>query len=150
MASDERWMRRALELAQSAAQKGEVPVGALVIDPAGLPLGEGANACEANGDPTAHAEMQALGEAVKKAGSARLPGATLYCTVEPCPMCAGAMVLARIARVVFGCRQPKFGGMASRYGIGLDGQMNHQMALTEGVLSGESAALLSAFFRERR
>lgn len=143
-------MRRALALALEAAKRGEVPVGAVVVSAEGEVLGEAANACEASGDPRAHAEMLALGLAVKTAQNQRLVGATLYCTVEPCPMCAGAAVLARVSRVVFGCRQPKFGGMVSHFGIGLGQELNHRLEVVEGLLAEESAALLAQFFKARR
>ena len=148
-ATDQKFMAHALRLAQRAAARDEVPVGAVVVLD-GTVVGSGSNRCEALGDPTAHAELVALRRAFARTGQARLPGATLYCTLEPCVQCAGAILHARIARVVFGARDPKFGGCCSLYQLLGDTRLNHRAALTEGVGAEASAALLRAFFRARR
>ena len=143
--SDARWMRRALGLAHRAAALGEVPVGAvLVVD--GRLAGEGHNAPVSTHDPTAHAEVAALRSAAAAVGNYRLPGSTLYVTVEPCTMCVGAVVHARVARLVFGAAEPKAGAV----GLLADPRYNHRVAVTGGVLAEECGALLSGFFRSRR
>ena len=143
--SDARWMRRALGLAHRAAALGEVPVGAvLVVD--GRLAGEGHNAPVSTHDPTAHAEVAALRSAAAAVGNYRLPGSTLYVTVEPCTMCVGAVVHARVARLVFGAAEPKAGAA----GLLADPRYNHRVAVTGGVLAEECGALLSGFFRSRR
>jgi len=147
----EKLMRRALDLAREAAGRGEVPVGCVVAR-GGRIVGEGANAREAEGDPTAHAEVVAIRAAARMIGSWRLDGCVLVATCEPCPMCAGAIVQARIPVVVYGCDDPKGGGVASRYGIGVDGALNHRFELVRGVMAAEAGALLRDFFaglRER-
>jgi len=146
---DEPFMRRALELAREAAREGEVPVGCVVVVD-GKVAGEGRNMRERLHDPAAHAEIVALRAAGAALGTWRLDGATLYATCEPCPMCAGAAVQARVARVVFGCADPKGGGVVSRYRIGIDGALNHAFALRGGVLAAECAALLREFFAGKR
>ena len=149
--SELQWMRRALALAREAANDGEVPVGALVVAPAeGVLLGQGRNSSIGLCDPTAHAEILALREAAAKRGNYRLPGAVLYVTLEPCMMCVGALVHARIERLVFGAPEPRTGAVVSRL-QGLDSAAhNHRVAVTAGVLQEECAALLQRFFRERR
>ncbi|MEZ4411178.1 MAG: nucleoside deaminase [Polyangiales bacterium] len=144
------WMRLALGEAALAAAQGEVPVGCVVLDAEGRPLARGRNLREALEDPTAHAEMIAVRAASERVGSWRLDGATAVVTLEPCPMCAGALVLARVARVVWGCDDPKGGGVVSRYGIGVDPALNHRFEVVRGVLEGECAEALRAFFRGRR
>lgn len=146
---DERFMRLALDLAVTAGQSGEVPVGAVVVRE-GEVIADGANAREQTGDPTAHAEMLALRAAAKAAGSWRLVGATLYVTLEPCSMCAGALVAARISRVVFGAPDPKAGACGSLYNICADPRLNHEVAVTRGVLRDDAARLLSEWFSVRR
>jgi len=146
---DVRFMRLALGLAREAAAAGEVPVGAIVVQDGGV-IGEGRNRLVAGADPTAHAEIVALRDAAAHAGAARLPGSTLYVTLEPCLMCAGALVNARVARVVFGAADPKAGACGSLYQVGLDPRLNHRFEVTGGVLAEECAALLRRFFTPRR
>ena len=142
-------MQRALELAQEAAGEEEVPVGAIVVlDDQNL--AEGRNEVEKRGDPTAHAEILAIQRAVKKRGYSRLIGATLYTTLEPCAMCAGAILLARVHRVVYGARDAKSGFCGSLHNIMIDQRLNHQVDVRGGVLAEESAQLLQDFFRLRR
>lgn len=147
--SDAEYMQRALELAREAARSGEVPVGAvLVLD--GQVLGEGYNQPISSADPTAHAEIMALRDAAQRAGNYRLPGSVLYVTLEPCTMCVGAIVHARVERLVFAAREPRAGVVCSQ-GSDLDRDFyNHRVRWEEGLLAGESAELLQAFFRERR
>ncbi len=152
MADDESWMRVALEEADAAAALGEVPVGCVVVDAHGRELARGRNAREAQADPTAHAEMIAVREAAARSLSWRLEGATAYVTLEPCAMCAGALVLARVSRVVFGCTDPKGGAVDTMFGIGRDGRLNHRFVVASGVLADECADRLRSFFaglRER-
>lgn len=146
---DERWMREALREAELAFTEGETPVGAVVVHD-GRVIGRGHNQIERLQDPTAHAEIVAITAAASALGSWRLLDTVLYVTVEPCVMCAGAAVLARIPRVVFGIRDPKFGGVASLFKIGQDERLNHTFEITEGVLAEEARALMQSFFRERR
>jgi len=149
-ASDEHWMRRALDLAGRAAAQGEVPVGALLVRD-GRILGGGWNRPIGERDPSAHAEIMALRAAGRQAGNYRLPGATLYVTLEPCVMCAGAIVHARVSRVVFGAFDPKGGAAGSRFALlPSDGRFNHRTVCAGGVLADESAGLLRTFFRQRR
>lgn len=146
---DLRYMRAALRLAGEAAARGDVPVGALVVD-GGSIIGVGSNTREAEADPTGHAEIVALREACRARGRWRVDGATLYVTLEPCPMCAGALVNARVARVVYGAADPKAGAVRSLYGLCDDPRLNHRMQVVPGVLADESAALLQDFFRRAR
>jgi tRNA(adenine34) deaminase len=146
---DERWMQRCLELAQQAAAVDEVPVGALVVLD-GVVVGEGRNRVEAQRSPLAHAEMEAVQQALTTVGEKRLPGAALYCTLEPCFLCAGAILHARIARVVFGARDPKFGAVRSLANVLEDPRLNHRCHVAEGVGAAASAELLRAFFRGKR
>ena len=146
---DERFMRDALEEAGRGAAAGEVPVGAVVVVD-GVIAGRAHNAPIALADPTAHAEVLALRAAGEKRGNYRLTGATLYVTVEPCAMCCGAALHARIGRVVYGARDPKAGAAESLYRLLDDARMNHRVATTGGVLADEAARLLSAFFQTRR
>ena len=148
--NDERFMRLALREAARAARAGEVPVGAVLVAAAGEVLARGHNRPVAGSDPTAHAEVIALRRAARALGNYRLPGTTLYVTVEPCPMCAGAIVLARVARVVYGAPDPKAGAARSLYTLLEDRRLNHRAAVTGGVLGEECAAVLRAFFRARR
>ncbi len=142
-------MRLALELAASAGEKGEVPVGAVVVKE-GKVIGKAANAREATGDPTAHAEVLALREASAVIGSWRLEGCTLYVTLEPCPMCAGALVSARAGALVFGAPDPKAGACGTLYNLCADPRLNHELPVTRGVLGEECAKLLSSWFEARR
>jgi tRNA(adenine34) deaminase len=146
---DERWMERCLELAAAAAARGEVPVGAVVVQ-AGRVLAADHNRCEERRDPLAHAELEALRAAFAAAGDARLPGAVLYCSLEPCFMCAGAALHARVARIVYGACDPKFGACESLASLPADPRLNHRCAARGGVLAERSAALLRAFFRRLR
>ncbi|MEB4592868.1 tRNA adenosine(34) deaminase TadA [Candidatus Thiothrix sp. Deng01] len=148
--SDEYWMRHALTLAENAWRQGEVPVGAVVVR-AGQILGEGWNQPITLHDPSAHAEMQALRVAGATTDNYRLPGATLYVTLEPCLMCVGTMLHARVERVVFGAYDPKTGAAGSAFDLLQDPRHYHKVAAVQGgVLQAECAALLQAFFRERR
>ena len=142
-------MRRALEEARRAEAAGEIPVGALVVLGEEL-IGAGFNRAIADHDPTAHAEVVALRRAAARLKNYRLTGATLYVTVEPCAMCAGAAVLARISRLVYGCDDPKAGAVRSLYQIADDARLNHRIEITSGVLAEECSSLLRTFFRERR
>jgi len=142
-------MRLALELAARAGGVGEVPVGAVVVRQ-GQVVGRGANAREATGDPTAHAEMLAVREAAKATGSWRLGDAALYVTLEPCPMCAGALVAARLGRLIFGAADPKAGACGSLYNLCADPRLNHEVPVVRGVLAQECALLLSTWFAAKR
>jgi len=146
---DADWMRRALELAARAEAEGEVPVGALVVRDEQV-LGEGWNRPVALRDPTAHAEILALRNAAQKIGDYRLGGATLYVTLEPCPMCAAASMHARIARLVFGAWDPRQGAAGSVFNLVTAQAMNHRVDAFGGVLSEECGALLRRFFEARR
>ena len=146
---DRRLMRRALDLAQNARNAGEVPVGAvLAVD--GAVIGEGYNSPISNRDPTAHAEIQALRDAARRLDNYRLPGSVLYVTLEPCAMCAGALMHARVARVVFGAPDPKTGACGSVVNLFADGRLNHHAQVQGGVLAEECGALLRSFFSSRR
>ncbi len=149
-AADIVYMKLALAEAERAAARGEVPVGAVLVSQDGAVLAQDGNRPIELDDPTGHAEMLVLRRAAEQTGNYRLPGSTLYVTVEPCVMCAGALVHARVARLVFGARDPKAGGVVSCYQVGRDGRLNHAIELTEGVLAEAGAALLRDFFRERR
>jgi len=148
-AADERFMGLALDEARQAAAEGEVPVGAVVVLD-GAVIGRGRNAPIVESDPTAHAEVQALREAGRKVGNYRLIGATLYATIEPCAMCCGAALHARVARLVYGAADPKGGAARSLYRLLDDGRLNHQVTVAAGVRSAECAALLKEFFATRR
>jgi len=147
---DYQMMGRALVQARQSAEAGEVPVGAVVISSDGEILAEAGNNCIAAADPSGHAEMRALRQAALVANNYRLPGATVYVTLEPCPMCAALLVHARISRLVFGAIDPKGGGVLSKYRIGNDGQLNHQFSVTAGVCAEECGRLLQGFFQSRR
>jgi tRNA(adenine34) deaminase len=147
--ADERFMRRALDLARSAEEKGEVPVGAVVVRDGEI-LGEGWNQPIATHDPSAHAEMVAVRAAAEFAQNYRLPGTTLYVTLEPCAMCAGAIVHARIARVVYGAADPKAGAGGSVFNLLADDRLNHRALVVGGVLAEECGGLLKKFFARRR
>lgn len=147
--ADELFLRRALELAREAEARGEVPVGAVVVHD-GRIVGEGANAPIATLDPTAHAEILALRAAAKSLSNYRLESCTLYATLEPCVMCAGALVHARLRRLVFGARDLRFGGVRSKFQLVDSDLLNHRVAVTEGVLAAECTELLLRFFADRR
>lgn len=143
-------MRHALNLAKAGELRGEVPVGAVIVDSGGELLAEGANAPIELHDPTAHAEIIVLRQAAAKLGTYRLDGTTLYCTLEPCPMCAGALVHSRIARLVFGARDLRFGGVRSKFQIADSGLLNHSVEISEGILGAECTEILVEFFKTRR
>ena len=147
---DEAYMDLALALAQQGETEGEVPVGAIVVAPSGEIIGRGYNSPIASQDPTAHAEIVALREAARTLGNYRLAGCTLYATLEPCPMCAGAAVHARVARLVFGARDLRFGGVRSKFQLADSELLNHRMAIAEGVRAPQCVDLLESFFRRRR
>jgi tRNA(adenine34) deaminase len=143
-------MRAALDLASAAIGWGDVPIGAVVLDAAGEVIGEGSNVRERVGDPTGHAELVALREAAAALGEWRLTGCTLVVTLEPCTMCAGALVLARVDRVVFGAYDEKAGAVGSLWDVVRDRRLNHRPEVIGGVLAEESTALLDEFFRTHR
>ncbi|GAA0264305.1 nucleoside deaminase [Cryptosporangium japonicum] len=143
-------MRTALEVAEGALVTGDVPVGALVLDASGAELSRACNEREASGDPTAHAEVLALRRAAGALGTWRLSGCTLVVTLEPCTMCAGALVLARVDRVVFGAWDPKAGAAGSLWDVVRDRRLNHRPEVLGGVLEQECAALLDSFFAAHR
>ena len=144
-------MRQALTLARAAMDAGEVPIGCVVVhDPTGNVVGRGANLRETSHDPTAHAEIIAMREAGQALGHWRLVDCTLVVTLEPCPMCAGAIVNARVPRLVYGCDDPKAGAVRTLYQLCGDARLNHRVEVTPGVLAEECAELLRAFFRKQR
>jgi tRNA(adenine34) deaminase len=147
--TDRHWMQHALELAGHAEAAGEVPVGSVIVRDGEI-LGEGWNAPISLHDPTAHAEIAALRAAATREGNYRLTGATLYVTLEPCCMCAGAIIHARIGRVVFGAADPKTGAAGSVFEILGTDRLNHRVTVTGGVLEQECAESLRSFFRSRR
>jgi tRNA(adenine34) deaminase len=143
-------MRQALACASEAYAQGEVPVGAVLVDGRGAELARAANAPIASSDPTAHAEIVALRAAGAKLRNYRLPGSTLYVTLEPCVMCVGALIHARVARLVFAALDPKSGACGSVFDLAATRELNHRIDVTRGVLADESGALLRRFFAERR
>src|SRR5215471_1487245 len=147
--ADRYWMRQALGAATRAGQRGEVPVGAVVVR-GGQRLARAGNGSIATHDPSGHAEIRALRSAARRVGNYRLPGATLYVTVEPCAMCMGAALQARVARLVYGCPDPRAGAAGSVYDLGRDRRLNHRMAVTAEVGGAASRELLQRFFRARR
>ncbi len=148
-ADDQKWMARALSLAAMAARAGEVPVGAVVVLD-GQEIGAGFNAPISGCDPTAHAEIRALRSAARRAGNYRLPGATLYVTLEPCTMCVGAIVHSRISRLVYGATEPKAGAVESARQTLQDDHLNWQIDATGGVLASECSDIIQRFFASRR
>ena len=146
---DAAWMREALAEAERALAHGDVPVGAVAVRDGAI-VGRGHNRKEADADPTAHAEMIALREAARSLGGWRLADVTLYCTLEPCPMCAGAMVMARLPRLVYGADDPKAGAAGSVIELLRDPCFNHRVAVTRGVLAEQAQALLERFFARLR
>lgn len=148
--TDELHMATALEAARAAGEKGEVPVGACVVNTAGNVLSIGFNAPITLSDPTAHAEIIALRRAAREVGNYRLTGCSLYTTIEPCVMCAGAIVNARISRLVFGAYDERFGAVRSRFGLCDDSSLNHIVEILGGVLEEECSALISGFFEGLR
>ncbi|MBI5668799.1 MAG: tRNA adenosine(34) deaminase TadA [Chloroflexi bacterium] len=147
--TDDEWMRLALDEARRALEHGDVPIGAVAVRD-GVVIGRGYNRREADHDPTAHAEMLAIREAAHAIGHWRLEGVTLYCTLEPCPMCAGAMVLARLPRLVYGAIDLKAGAGGSIMDVLRHPKLNHQVEVVPAVLADESAALIRAFFANLR
>jgi tRNA(adenine34) deaminase len=147
--ADEQWMQAAIAEARLAEARGEVPVGAVIVHE-GQIIGRAHNERESSQDPTTHAEMIAIRQAAKQLGSWRLIDTTLYVTLEPCPMCAGALVNARVPRVVWGCDDPKAGATRSLYNIGTDARLNHRFECVPGVLEEACAALLTKFFASIR
>ncbi|TDD67029.1 nucleoside deaminase [Jiangella aurantiaca] len=143
-------MRHALADAELAPATGDVPIGAVVVDAGGVVLGRGHNRREADADPTAHAEVLALRSAAAAAGSWRLEGCTLVVTMEPCPMCAGALVLARIERLVYGAPDPKAGAVGSLWDLVRDRRLNHRPEVISGILADECGALVRDFFARQR
>ena len=142
-------MRAALELAREAQALDEVPVGAVLVR-GGEVIARGRNRPVRASDPTAHAEIEALRQAARKAGNYRLPGTTLYVTIEPCAMCVGAMIHARIARLVFGAREPRAGAVLSRESLAQKTWLNHRVEVSEGVLAEDCGALMTEFFSRKR
>ena len=149
-APDGAWMRQALLEAARATEHGDVPVGAVLVSSAGVLLARGHNRREVDADPTAHAEILALRQAAQHMGHWRLEGTTLYVTLEPCPMCAGALVNARIARLVYAASDPKAGAVDSLFQLGADARLNHRFAVEGGLLAELAAKQLQAFFAQLR
>jgi tRNA(adenine34) deaminase len=149
-ATAERWMRAALEEARAALDHADVPVGAVVLGPDGTRLAGGRNRRVQTGDPTAHAELEALRAAAAALGGWRLDGCTLVVTLEPCAMCAGALVQSRVARLVFGADDPRAGAVTSLFDLVRDPRLPHRVEVHRGVLADECAALLRSFFAARR
>jgi tRNA(adenine34) deaminase len=147
---DEDWMRHAIQLARDAGEKGEVPVGAVIVDEKSSILAAASNLTIKNVDPTAHAEILALRIAATRVGNYRLNGATVYTTIEPCAMCAGALVHARIARLVYGAADERFGAVETHFRICDSPELNHRIEITSGVLADECRALMQDFFKARR
>jgi len=150
VADDIHWMRRALRQAERAAAVGEVPVGAVLLDAEGRILAEDHNRPIASRDPTGHAEIRVVREAARRVDNYRLVGTTLYVTLEPCVMCLGALIHARVARLVYGATEPKTGAIESAGQLFEHMDFNHRMEIEGGVLAGEAAELMSRFFAERR
>ncbi len=148
--ADETWMREALVEADRAAVHGDVPVGCVIVDSAGAEIARGRNRREADADATAHAEIVTVRAACQARGHWRLDDCTLYVTLEPCAMCAGALVNARIGRLVYGTTDPKAGAITSLFELASDARLNHRFAVTGGVLAHESVARLQAFFAKLR
>ncbi len=149
MTVDARWMAEALTLARTAEEAGEVPVGAVLVHDGQL-IGRGWNRPIVSSDPTSHAEIHALRDAAGRLGNYRLPGTTLYVTLEPCVMCVGAMIHARVQRLVYAASEPKTGAVESRFRLLEPGLHNHRIEVQGGVLAEESATMLRAFFKARR
>src|SRR5438045_2953829 len=147
---DERWMREAVGAARRAARRGEVPVGACVVSADGELLALAGNRTRADCDPTAHAEVLALREAARRAGNYRLTGAVVYSTIEPCAMCAGALVQARVGRLVYGARDERFGAVETQFRICDSESLNHRIEISSGVLEEECRSIMQEFFRARR
>ena len=149
MRDDDYWMKKAWNLARKAEAIGEVPIGSIIVKDDAV-IGKGFNQRESRNDPSAHAEMIAIRQASRKLNAWRLVGTTLYVTLEPCPMCMGAILLARIDRVVFGCFDPKAGAAGSLYNLAEDPRFNHRVELVSGIMKQECSGILSNFFRKLR
>jgi tRNA(adenine34) deaminase len=147
--SDEQWMRQALAAAREAQERDEVPVGACIVKGDTLVVSVG-NRTRTDCDPTAHAEIVALREAARRIGNYRLTDATVYSTIEPCAMCAGALIQARVRRLVYGARDERAGAVESHFGICASSSLNHQVIITSGVLEEECRAIMQVFFQARR
>ena len=147
---DEFWMTKALALGQQAGDLGEVPVGCVIVSECGELIGEGFNQPIGKHDPTAHAEIMALRDAALKLNNYRLPNTTLYVTIEPCTMCVGAMMHARVGRLVFGAPEPRFGAVVSSKRLLDEGEFNHRIEHNSGILAAECSDLMREFFRARR
>jgi tRNA(adenine34) deaminase len=148
--TDEFWMQKAILEARRAADIGEVPVGAAIVDPQGVLLASASNETILRSDPTAHAEVLALRAAASHVGNYRLTGATIYTTIEPCVMCAGALLNARITRLVFGAHDERFGAVETHFQLCSSRQLNHQIEITSGIQAAECRALMQDFFQARR
>ena len=148
--SDESWIESALKEAKSAAALGEVPIGACLVDEAGIMIASASNRTITDNDPTAHAEILVLRQAAQAVGNYRLTGMTLYTTIEPCVMCAGALVNARIKRLVFGAHDERFGAVETLFKLCDHDSLNHRIEITSGVLADDCRGLMQQFFRERR
>lgn len=148
--SDARWMREALQAAVEAGERGEVPIGACVVTNEGQLLAIAGNRTRTDCDPTAHAEIVALREAARHIDNYRLTGVMVYSTIEPCAMCAGALVQARVKRLVYGARDERFGAVETHFRICDSSSLNHRMEITSGVLEAECRHLMQEFFRARR
>ncbi len=148
--TDENWMRRAIHVARDAAKIGEVPVGAVIIGPDGKILAATSNRTIKNNDPTAHAEILALRTAAIRTGNYRLTGTTIYSTIEPCAMCAGALVNARVARLVYGAADERFGAVETHFRVCDSPDLNHRLEITSGILADKCRRLIQDFFKERR
>ena len=148
--TDQEYMEEALVEARRAELIGEVPVGAIVVSASGEILARGHNRRQIDSDPTAHAELLAIREAARQQGDWRLEGCTVYVTLEPCPMCAGTMVMSRIARCVYGCTDPKGGYLGTLADLSCVSGLNHQFEVSPGILADESAEMLRTFFRNLR
>jgi tRNA(adenine34) deaminase len=147
---DEIWMRQALAQAREAKNIDEVPIGACIVCDSGELIAADCNRTITNNDPTAHAEILVLREAARKLGNYRLTGTTVYTTIEPCAMCAGALVNARVKRLVYGAADERFGGVVTHFGIGMEEVLNHRFEIEGGMLEEECRSLMKEFFREKR
>jgi tRNA(adenine34) deaminase len=148
--TDEKWMLQAIHLAQQAAEFGEVPIGAVIVDANGKLLASASNRTITNVDPTAHAEILALRTAALQVGNYRLSGTTVYSTIEPCAMCAGALVNARVARLVYGAADERFGAVETHFGICDSPALNHRLEIRAGIHADDCRRLMQEFFRSRR
>jgi tRNA(adenine34) deaminase len=148
--NDEYYMMLALDEAKKAKNHDEVPVGAIVVDPAGKVIGQGHNCPISENDPTSHAEIKAIRSACRRINNYRLAGTTLYVTIEPCIMCMGAIIHARIQRLVFGAPDPKWGAAVSLYQMGSDVRLNHQPEIIQGICAKQTRHIIKSFFEEKR